>query len=78
MGLTARDSIIYVADWFNVEIYRFGEGLQRDIDINFTQIDMGDVMTGNTVDTVFEVFNTVQRRFRRRPGNGHYTTGFAT
>jgi hypothetical protein len=58
MGLTARDSIIYVADWFNVEIYRFGEGLQRDIDINFTQIDMGDVMTGNTVDTVFEVFNT--------------------
>jgi hypothetical protein len=58
MGLTARDSIIYVADWFNVEIYRFGEGLQRDIDINFTQIDMGDVMTGNTADTVFEVFNT--------------------
>ena len=58
MGLTVHDSVIFVADWAFIETYRFGESIQADIHIDFSRIDMGDAEVGETIDTIFTVYNT--------------------
>ncbi|MCP4582627.1 MAG: redoxin domain-containing protein [candidate division Zixibacteria bacterium] len=58
MGLTVNNSNIFVADWALLEIYRYGSGNQRDIFIEFNLMDLGDLPAGNTIDTVFTIFNT--------------------
>jgi hypothetical protein len=58
MGLAVNDSIIFVADWSHLEIYGFGRSIQQDIHLDFTAIDMGEVMPGEVADTSFYVYNT--------------------
>ncbi|MBD3232672.1 MAG: redoxin domain-containing protein [candidate division Zixibacteria bacterium] len=58
MGLTAKDSIVYVADWAFGEIYKFGEGNDQDIYIDYSFLNVGFASPNEQIDTIFTVENT--------------------
>ncbi len=58
MGIDAAGITHYVADWFTFRIYRYGETDDPDIHLPFTEIELGDVEVGETVDTLVTIENT--------------------
>ena len=58
MGIAARDSILYVANWLNFNILRFGNTQEPDIFLPETFFDFGNIPVGSSSDSIFIVQNT--------------------
>jgi len=58
MGIAARDSLLFVANWLNFNILRFGNTQEPDIFLPETFFDFGRTPLGNSYDAIITVQNT--------------------
>ncbi len=58
MGIAARDSLLYVANWLNLDVLRFGNTQEADIFLPSTFIDFGNKSAGSSSDAIIRVLNT--------------------
>ncbi len=58
MGIGARGLYAFVADWMTFNVYRYGPTDDPDIHLPHTDINLGDVEVGESVDTTAIVSNT--------------------
>jgi len=58
MGIAARDNLLYVANWANFNILRFGKTVEPDIYLPETFHDFGSALVGNNTDLIIRVHNT--------------------
>lgn len=58
MSIAARDSFLYVANWLNFDILRFGNTQEPDIFLTETFFDFGSIPVGSSSDVIIRVLNT--------------------
>ena len=58
MGIAARDSFLYVANWVNFDILLFGNTQEPDIFLPETFYDFGSPPVGSSSDVIIRVLNT--------------------
>ena len=58
MGIAARDSFLYVANWLNFDILRFGNTQEPDIFLPESFHDFGRTPVGSSFDVIIRVLNT--------------------